>query len=89
MIKPQIKDITTQKGNCIYIPYALYFQVTCLQILASRRRHLDFFISEHWYNTFKFVVIGSSTNYYAFFSKLAKYCNDQLQTEMWLTQVFI
>ena len=46
MIKPQIKDITTQKGNCIYIPYALYFQVTCLQILAGGRRHLDFFISQ-------------------------------------------
>ena len=89
MIKLQIKDIAIQKGTGIYIPYALYFQVTCLQILASRRRHLDFFISEHWYNTFKFMVVASSTNSYAFFSKLAKDSNDHLQTDMWLTQFFI
>ena len=73
MIKRQIKDLSIQKGNCIYIQYALHFQVTCLQIHASRRRHLGFFISEHQYHTFKFMVIASSTNYYAFFSKLSKY----------------
>ena len=42
MIECQIKDLFIQKDNCIYIPYALHFQVTCLQILDSRRSHLSF-----------------------------------------------
>ena len=46
-IDSQIKDLSIQKVNAIYIPYALHFQVTFLQILDSRRRHLGFFISEH------------------------------------------
>ena len=62
MIECQIKDLSIQKGNFIYIPYALQFQVTCLEALASRKRHLGFFFSEHWYYTFKFMIIASSTN---------------------------
>ena len=45
-IECQIKDLSIQKGNSIYIPYVLHFQVTCLHILDSRRRDLGFFISE-------------------------------------------
>ena len=37
MTKRQIKDISIQKRNRMWIPCALHFQITCLQSLAARK----------------------------------------------------
>ena len=49
------------------IPYPLLFRITCLQILASRKIHLRFFISYQSYRTLKFIATSSSTNFYKYF----------------------
>ena len=42
MIKRQFKDLSIQNGNCMQIPYALLFQITCLQTLSSRKMYPGF-----------------------------------------------
>ena len=45
MIKRQTKHISIKKGTCVEIRYALLFQITFLQTLASEKTHLRFCIS--------------------------------------------
>ena len=38
----QIQEVSMEKGHCMYIPYPLPFQITCLQTLAIRKIHFAF-----------------------------------------------
>ena len=65
MTKRQIKDISIQKRNCMRIPCALLFQITCLQSLAARK--ILFSNSGYKYQTFKLIGISSFTNFFKYF----------------------
>ena len=43
MTKRQIKALSIQKSNCMQIPHALPFQITCLQTLVREKVPLPFF----------------------------------------------